>query len=158
MSEGTFKIMQVCLSGHRINSNSLEFPVFNKAFCPDCGEPTITACPECQAPIKGSLFSNGDPPVLPFCDVCGMAYPWQIARVANAVELLRLEGIPEADVQDIARDLPDITRDTPRSQVAALHVRRMLAKAGKPLYDIGIKVVGDVATAVVKAHLGLPPR
>lgn len=162
MQEDGYDTMQVCIHGHRINSLARGQPEFNKAFCPDCGEPTITTCPECATPIKGRYIARGfvtlpppPPPVRPFCDACGMAYPWQVSRVAAAIELLRLEGIPEADVQDIERNLPDITRDTPRSQVAAKRVRLMLGKAGKPIYDVAIKIVADVASASVKPRLGL---
>jgi hypothetical protein len=84
-----------------------------------------------------------------------MAYPWQIVRVANALELLRLRGVGETEVAEIEKNLADITRDTPRSQAAALRVRMALERAGKPIYDIGVKVIGDVAVATVKAHLGL---
>lgn len=94
-------MIQVCLSGHRINSSFHSFPARNKAFCPKCGEPTITACPRCTAPIKGYLYLGDRPPPVPaFCDTCGMTYPWQVSRAAAAIELLRLEGIPDADVQD----------------------------------------------------------
>jgi hypothetical protein len=159
MHEGTYDTMQVCMSGHRINSSYRQFPEFSEAFCPDCGEPTITDCPACNARIKGyydsRTVSYGQPAVPAFCDSCGMAYPWQVARVANALELLRLEGVQEADIQEIERSLPDITRDTPRSQVAATRVRNWLRKAGKPVYDVGVKVVGDIAAATAKSYLGL---
>jgi hypothetical protein len=84
-----------------------------------------------------------------------MAFPWQVSRVANALEILRLEGVRETDMQEIEQNLPDITNDTPRTQAAALRVRKTLEKVGKPLYDISIKVIGDVAAATAKAHLGL---
>ena len=159
MLEDTYDIMQVCMNGHRINSSYQEFAQHNKAFCPDCGEATITACPECKAPIKGYYYGgvirSSQVPVRAFCDACGMAYPWQVARVANALEVLRLQGVDEADVQEIEKNLSDITRDTPRTQVAVLRVRKALAKAGKPVYDVCIKVIGDVAAATVKAQLGL---
>jgi len=90
-----------------------------------------------------------------FCDACDMAYPWQVSRVANAVELLHLEGVADADVQEIEKNLPDITRDTPRSQVAAARVRKALGKVAKPVYDMGIKVIGDIATATAKSYLGI---
>jgi hypothetical protein len=84
-----------------------------------------------------------------------MSYPWQIARVANALEVLRLEGLDEADVQEIKKNLPDITRPTPRSQAAALAVKKVLLRATKPLYDVCIKVVADIAAAAVKQYLEL---
>ncbi len=161
MSGGRYDIMQVCMSGHCINDRYQEYPVHNRAFCPECGEPTITACPACKAPIKGDyhlpgmLFAEGSPTAPAFCDACGMAYPWHVAGVANALEVLRLEGVDEADVQEIEKNLPDITRDTPRSQAAALRVRNALRKAGKPAYDVGVKVIGDIAAAAAKSYLGV---
>lgn len=160
MPDGTYDTMQACLNGHCINSSYGNYPSNNKAFCSDCGEPTITACPVCRAHIKGFYHLDGFPlaaeaPVPAFCDACGMAYPWQVTKVANTLELLRLEGVAEADVQEIERNLPNITRDTPGSQVAARRVRQMLSKAGKPIYDISIKIIADVASASAKSHLGL---
>jgi hypothetical protein len=158
MAYDAYDTMQVCMNGHRITSGFEDFPEHNKAFCPDCGEPTIIACPACKSRIKGHLrdsFSISVPQVPSFCDTCGMAYPWKIAGVANALEVLRLAGFDEADVQEVERNLPDITRDTPRTQAAVLRVRKTLGKAGKPLYDIGVKVIGDIAVAAVKSRLGL---
>lgn len=158
MQEGTHDTMQVCMGGHQINSSYLDFPQFNAAFCAECGEPTITACQACKAPIKGyyrgSMAISGDP-VPSFCDACGKPYPWQISKVANALELLTLEGVAEADVQEIERNLPDITRDTPRSQVAARRIRNALGKVSKPVYDVAIKVVGDIAAATAKSYLDI---
>ncbi len=150
--------MQVCLSGHCINGSYYHDPHQNPAFCPDCGEPTITACQECKAPIKGDFagvptFSKR--PVPAFCDACGLAYPWQVSRAANAIELLRLEGVEEAVVQEIEKNLPDVTRNTPRTQVAVLRIRKVLLQAGKPIYDVGVKVVGDIAAAAARSYLGV---
>jgi hypothetical protein len=160
---GTHDTMQVCMSGHCINAYFRQRPEFNKPFCPDCGERTITACPECKAPIKGTYKPEGmptlpplPPPVPSFCDACGMAYPWQVARVANALEVLRLQGVEEADVQEIEKNLPDITRETPRSRAAALRILKTLGKfVGKPAYDVGVKVIGDIAAAAAKSHLAV---
>jgi hypothetical protein len=85
-----------------------------------------------------------------------MAYPWQVAGVANALEVLRLQGFDEADVQEIEKNLPDVTRDTPRSQAAALRILKTLGKfVGKPAYDAGMKVIVDIAAAAAKSHLGV---
>src|SRR6185437_33106 len=145
------------MSGHCITSSFHDFPQFNRAFCPDCGDPTIVKCLACGAHIKGAYRGSfvTETPVPSFCDSCGMSHPWQVSRVANALEALRLQGVDESDVQEVERNLPDITRDTPRTQVAALRIRKAIGQAGKPIYDVAIKVIGDVAAATAKAHLGL---
>ena len=163
ISRGKYDTMQVCMSGHRINFRVREFPDLNKAFCPDCGEPTITACPKCNEPIKGTYIADpaliASPIRLPlpsFCDACGAAYPWQVSRVANALRVLRSQGFDEAEVQEIEKNLPDITHDTPRSQAAALRILKTLGKfVGKPAYEVGVKVIGDIATAAGKSYFGV---
>lgn len=162
MQEGTFDIMQVCMSGHRINASVRPYQEFNKAFCPDCGEPTIVACPTCEAPIKGRYkgrdpfgLPSQPPPVRLFCESCGTAYPWQVCREANALELLSLEGVEEADVQEIKENLPDITRDTPRTQAATHRVLKALGKVGKPVFHKCVDVTGDIAAATAKSYLGV---
>ena len=56
-----------------------------------------------------------------------MAYPWQVSRVDNALEVLRLQGVDETDVQEIEKNLPDITRDTPRSLASATRSERRVS-------------------------------
>jgi hypothetical protein len=161
--DGHYDTMQVCLNGHKINASYWKFEAHNRAFCPTCGDPTITACPSCEGQIKGQFYikSVGRPVALgsvrlpSFCHACGVAYPWHVSKIAAAIENLGVEGLPEADVQEIERNLPDITRDTPRSQVAAARVRGLLGKAGKPIYDVAIKIISDIASASAKSHLGL---
>lgn len=48
-----YDVMQVCLNGHQITDEVIFTPQHKKPFCPECGAATITACPECQAPIQG---------------------------------------------------------------------------------------------------------
>jgi hypothetical protein len=129
-----------------------------KPFCPGCGEPTITACPECNASIKGDFLgmpSFVERPMPPFCEGCGAAYPWQISRVANAVDLLRLEGVEDSAVQEIEQSLADITKDTPRTQVAAVRILKVLGKLKRPIYDVAIKIIADIASSQAKSRLGL---
>ncbi len=53
MSDGWYDTAQICINGHVINSMSKSHPEHNKKFCDKCGEPTITNCPKCNAPIRG---------------------------------------------------------------------------------------------------------
>ncbi len=157
MQEGTYDTMKVCRSGHVITDSCVDFPAHCKPYCPICGEPTIKECSSCYKSIPGHLrgaLSNehDDPPS--FCHECGMPFPWQISRVANAIDVLREQGVVEADLQEIYKLLPDITRPTPMTQSAALKLRRILSKAGKPAYDVSVRVIGDIAVASAKSYLG----
>ena len=53
MSDGRYDTAQICINGHIINSMSISKPEHNKKFCDKCGEPTITNCQNCNAPIRG---------------------------------------------------------------------------------------------------------
>ena len=114
-----YDVMQVCLNGHVITDSAVTFPQFAKPFCPDCGERTITACPDCNAPIQGALrevpFFH-EKPAPNNCHHCGTAYPWRQAAIASAIEMLEmgLEGQNAAAVAGLVRD---VATETPRTQL-----------------------------------------
>lgn len=154
-----YDVRQVCLNGHQISEHAQSMPQFRKDFCPECGERTITACPECHAPIQGHYNSPG---VLSIrktrvpnnCHACGTAYPWRQHALAAAVELLEMELEGQAATDAVAL-IPAIATENPRTEVAALKLKKILGALGKPAYDIAIKVVSDVASETAKKTLGL---
>jgi hypothetical protein len=68
----------ICRAGHAV----VAVPA-RKApkFCPRCGQPTISACDGCQAPLPPFA---GDPSDTAHCTECGAAYPWRLAQIAHA--------------------------------------------------------------------------
>jgi hypothetical protein len=46
--------------------------------------------------------------------------------------------------------LPDVLRETPKTESAALKMKRILGKAKKPVYEFALKVLTDVATEAAK--------
>lgn len=81
-------VMQVCLSGHVINDNTISRPEYNKPFCDTCGQKTITKCPECGGDIPGEMHVPGIAvvmtPIAPdFCQKCGKPYPWKENKSAE---------------------------------------------------------------------------
>ncbi len=90
---------QVCLNGHQITSSYLVNPEYKKDRCPDCGKPTITSCPSCNAPIKGHMFVDGitdltPDPVPHYCDNCGDPYPWKkVNKSLKLSGLVKLIGV-----------------------------------------------------------------
>lgn len=75
--------MQVCLSGHVINTQFKKYPELNKPYCDKCGKKTITDCPRCNAPILGEIQNEivfitiGEEKTPPaFCAECGNPFPW----------------------------------------------------------------------------------
>ncbi|MGX9967101.1 DUF2321 domain-containing protein [Roseomonas sp. F4] len=153
--------MQVCLNGHQITEHAATMPQFNKPFCSQCGQETITTCPECKAPIQGHYHSPGvlslrTTPVPNNCHACGTAYPWRQHALAAAVEAVQLE-LDEKDAAEAAALIPDVAATTPRTDVAVFKLKKLLSKLQKPAYDIAIKVVTDVASETAKKTLGLKP-
>jgi hypothetical protein len=65
---------------------------------------------------------------------------------------MELGGKDAADAADL---VVVVSTDNPRTEVAALKLRRLMSKLGKPTYDVAIKVVSDVAAETVKKTFGL---
>jgi hypothetical protein len=153
-----YDVMQVCLNGHQITDVAETFPHQRKQFCPSCGERTIDACPECNAPIqghlKGVLSQSTDVPNN--CHNCGTAYPWRQGAIANAIEVVQME-MDAADAASVPELVQMVTIEAPRTQVAALKLKMLLGKLGKPAYDISIHVLSDLMSETAKKTFGMKP-
>ena len=51
--------------------------------------------------------------------------------------------------------MPDILRETPKSESAGLKLGRLMKGLGKPVYEVAIKVVTDVASETAKKAMGI---
>jgi hypothetical protein len=157
--EKGYDVMQVCLNGHQITDAAESLPHQRKQFCPDCGEQTIDACPECNAPIQGHLrgvLSIRSADIPNNCPNCGTAYPWRLGAIANAIDVVQMEmdAVDAASVPDLVKM---VAIEAPRTEVAALKLRKLLGKLGKPTYDICIHVLSDLMSETAKKALGIKP-
>ena len=153
-------VMQVCLNGHHITDYAASQPQWRQRFCQDCGAKTIEACQSCGMNIPGKSHVAGvldltTLSVPKYCINCGAAYPWQAAAIENLREILRESNLSSQDLQDVDKALPDVLRNTPKTESAALKLKRIMGKIVKPLYDVALKVVTDVASETAKKTLGL---
>jgi hypothetical protein len=73
---------------------------------------------------------------------------------ARLVRIFRSD-LGDAEADEVAALVPDLTSDTPKSESAALRLKPILLKLGKDGYDAAIKIIIDIATAEVKRRLGL---
>lgn len=131
----------ICLNGHVVNARSESRPHFNSNYCPICGELAIDTCPDCHAPIPGQVryFSpeadthgygaDFEEPA-PYCGGCGKPYPWTERRARAFIELAQLELSPEA-ARDVETELPDVMKDTPRTEVAVRRIKMAFETTGK---------------------------
>jgi hypothetical protein len=151
-----YDVMQVCLHGHMITASAGTMPNFAKAFCPDCGAKTITACPQCNANIQGAYNSPGVIGFGPreptgYCHNCGAPYPWTAERLAVADEMIDdLERLKADDKAKLKEALRDITTDTPRTELGVSRFIKLAKKAGVAVGSGLYKVAIDVASEAAK--------
>src|SRR5881396_3579385 len=153
---GTYDVAQVCLNGHLANDRTQRDPQHNKAFCPQCGERTITQCPQCKAPIPGDyditgLYIGSSYTRPSFCTSCGKPFPWTERAVNSAVELAAdAAHLNPEESEQFKRDVGDLTRDTPRTPVAASRFKKVMAKAGGATAEVVKKVIAEIVSETAK--------
>jgi hypothetical protein len=76
----------VCASGH-LFSWFVEGPV-EPAYCLQCGDPILFACPICKAALPPDGEMLRWVPYHGNCMYCGTAYPWKAAEIARAKRAL----------------------------------------------------------------------
>ena len=76
------------------------------------------------------------------------------AEMMRLVKALQKDLVPE-EAAAVPAVVEQIVQETPFSAPAAARLKSMLAKVGKPAYDVAIKIIGDVGAATVKKMLGL---
>jgi hypothetical protein len=151
---------QVCMNGHMVNSRAASSPQHNEAFCEKCGRPTITTCPTCNTPLRGYyhssvvVFGGGGTPAPVHCYSCGRPLPWTEAKLAAARELTdELEGLTDEDRKKLKANLDDLIADTPRTDVAVVQTKKLLAKAGGEARNALVDVLRGVVREAIKATL-----
>jgi hypothetical protein len=86
-----------------------------------------------------------------FCYECGEPYPWVEERVDAARELAEmLDKLSPADKDQIKLGLDDLVRDSPRTQVAAMKFKQLVAKAGQGAIESMREILASVAVEAAK--------
>jgi hypothetical protein len=86
-----------------------------------------------------------------FCHACGKPHPWTEAGLKAAQELAaELAGLNPEERETLAKSLPDIIRDTPRTSLAATRFRTLVAKAGPVAAEGFKKIITEMATEIAK--------
>ncbi|KRB42058.1 DUF2321 domain-containing protein [Phenylobacterium sp. Root700] len=157
---GTYRVAQVCPNGHVATSSADQYRELREEFCSKCGEATTTACPGCNASIRGYYYVEGvlsigreyEPPA--FCHACGKPFPWTERKVAAAVELVEVGGdLSSEEVAQFRSDLNEMTKDSPKTQIASLRFKKVMAKVGggvaSGVRDIVIDVLSETAKKAI---------
>jgi hypothetical protein len=157
---GGFYTAVVCRNGHALTSIAELSPERATPFCPDCASSTLSACEACGKPIPGEVSGSGGyfggyvPPV--YCRYCGAAMPWTAARLEALHEITGIfEGLNDEERATLNRSWDELTRDTPKTQIAVVQVKRLLPKLVGASADAAKKLITDIATEAVRKQMGL---
>ena len=158
---GEFLTAQVCMNGHTITEGLELSPDFQSKFCSTCGAQTISECQNCSTPIRGEYYIPGViasfdyiPPN--YCHDCGKSMPWLEQSMASVTEIIKdLNELPAKDHELFIQTVLELTKDTPRTELAALRYRKYLTKFGKVATDLLNKTVHSIATDAAKRLLDL---
>lgn len=156
MSDSYYDIAQICLNGHVINDMAKSSPHSNQKYCADCGAQTISACSDCNLPIRGyyhvpgviGFFGYNKPS---YCYNCGEPYAWTVASLEAARELAdELENLSIEEREQLKDSFPDLVRNTPKTIVAETRFKKLMKKAGTDAYDGMRSILVDVVSEAVK--------
>lgn len=155
---GWWDVAQICLNGHIVNQRVIEDRDHCQPFCDRCGRATITACRRCSAPIRGEYHAPTvyflDAIQLPaYCLACGAPYPWTEQRVLAAKEFAdEIEHLKPHERELLKVSIDELLTDTPRTEIAIVRFKRLVAKAGEDA-GVGLReiLVSVVSEAVKRA-------
>ncbi len=151
----SYDLQQVCLNGHVTNNHASD-EARNQTFCNICGAKTITTCRHCHGPIRGGhKYSPGPthPPPEAYCLHCGRPFPWTQARFEAVCAIAAAsEGLSAEDRTQLEEILPDLVArtETPRTQLAIVHMKKLLKKGGSVFSEAIRKTIVDVASEAIK--------
>jgi hypothetical protein len=95
----------------------------------------------------------GDNETGAYCHKCGRPYPWTEARFQTAKLLLDESDLSPEENELLMESLKDLTRESPRMEIAILRVKKLIPKAGKLAFQ-GLKHLAiDMATEAAKKQL-----
>ncbi len=156
-SMGVYRVAEVCLNGHVTTTSADQNPELREKFCSKCGAETIIRCLNCNTAIRGyydvegviSLGRNYHPPA--FCYNCGKEFPWTERKIASAVELVEIdEKLTENEIEQFKADLSELTKDSPKTQVASARFKKTMTKVGTSVASGLREILVDVLSEAAK--------
>lgn len=154
-----YDVALICGNGHLITANLCMNPEDHEAFCSQCGAPTISECPHCHKKIKGRLadeFFITEYDVPAYCIYCGEPFPWTTNAIESTALIIREESsFNEQEQNALIEVLPDIIVETPKTNLAAVRLKKCLASAGKFTAEAVRQFALDFGCELAKKSLGL---
>lgn len=91
-----------------------------------------------------------------YCHNCGMPYPWTASALENAILLIQEEEeLSEQLKVSAIESLPDIITETPKTNIAVVRIKKLLASTGKITGDAIRQFAIDFGCELAKKSLGL---
>ena len=150
-----YHVSQVCTSGHLITDSYDLFECERKKFCPKCGAKTITKCQSCGAEILGVVDGvHAEAAVEAYCYNCGKPYPWTESALHNAALIIQEESKLSDELKaSMVSSLPDITAETPGTNLAIVRMKKVLSTVGDFSVDALRQFVIDFGCEMAKKLL-----
>lgn len=155
---GRYYAAQICLRGH-VHSSDGKAGLSSGGLrpwehCEECGNANITACPHCEAPIRGQGVYLTSAYVRPsFCYTCARPYPWTQDRLQTARELLYHDDkLTEEDREKLWSLLKDVM-SSPKDDLAPAKRKLIdinLGKAGQVTRDIITDLIAKTIAEIVR--------
>lgn len=143
----------ICENGHAVETAS---QYCDCKFCSTCGARVISKCSHCQTPIQGHEYgSSGYYRAPKYCTGCGKPYPWVISAIEATTYLVQESDLCFSDQQKIIEILPDVIAETPKTQLAAFRIGKVLASGGKFLAEGIRQFVIDFGCEFLKKQFDL---
>lgn len=159
MSE-KYDVQQVCENGHKRTGCYHLILERRQKFCDQCGEKTITACPNCDKEIQGDLLKELEDGsweqdrrvfVPLYCRDCGKPYPWTQRKIATAIQIFTEFGeLDDEEKKTIEQDIENIAKDVPDTELSARRINRIWEKYGPVCYEVIMEFASRTAANVLK--------
>ena len=153
MNRDSYDTAQVCLNGHVATSSYHSYPAFRQKRCSECGEPTITECPNCRTEIRGhyrgGISGLYQPP--DYCHNCGDPFPWTVRTLDVARELAEeFDELDETEKDQLKESLEDLIKTTPRTPLAQQRFKKIMAKVGRESYEAMKGILTDIVSETIR--------
>lgn len=146
---------QICLNGHVISDwkNNVE------TYCSDCGAKTISACPNCNTPIRGdyndeyALYTT-EYKRPSYCFACRNPFPWTQSSIEAIQELIDFDEQLSQEGKDyIDNNISALTTDIPKTKVVATKFKYYLSETanatGNAVKDILVDIISETAKKII---------
>ncbi len=154
----------ICENGHVVSWYLVEPSNHSSPFCSECGSKTIAKCPECRIGIRGrdgkeAYFESASHfplahPIPAYCHNCGLPYLWTEIAIMSAIEYAdELETLSDEDREQLKVTIGDLTKDSPRTQVAIVRYKKLAVKMGNNAAGAFREILIDVLSEAAKKAL-----